>query len=88
MGGECRKVADRNHHQEFSLVQPQLHPAFGHIFHLRCDRSKTEKAVKRVPCPGQATLSALKKRMEFARECDSNMTLVQIYDYDIIDQYS
>ena len=33
-------------------------------------------------------MGALRKRMDFARECDNNMRLVQIYDYDIIDQHS
>lgn len=88
MGAECRKATDLHPPQEFSLIQPQIHPAFGNIFHLRCDRSKIEKAIKRVPCPNESILHALKKRIEFARECDNNMTLVQIYDYDIIDQHS
>lgn len=88
MGADCRKVSDLQHYQEFTAIQPQIHPAFGNIFYMRCDRSKTEKAIKRVPCPNDGILNSLKKRIGFARECDNNMTLVQIYDYDIIDQYS
>jgi hypothetical protein len=88
MGADCRKVGDLQDYHQFTTTQPQIHPAFGNIFHLKCDRSKTEKAIKRLPCPNESVLSALQKRIEFAKECDNNMTLVQIYDYDIIDQYS
>jgi len=62
MGNDCNRINQLAIAAEYPLIQPILHPAFGHILHLSSDSHRNEKALKRISCPSQQTLDTLKTR--------------------------